>query len=136
MYLPCKCERMSENRMMKSLASLGSLVYSTEAGRMCPDCRQPQAACVCKQVAASQVLGDGVVRVQRETKGRGGKAVTVVRGLPLDATALTELAKKLKAACGSGGTVKDGVVEVQGDHVARVMSWLQAQGYKPKKAGG
>ncbi len=103
---------------------------------MCPDCRQPLAQCNCKEKAAAQVLGDGVVRVQRETKGRGGKAVTVVRGLPLDATALTEVAKKLKAACGSGGTVKDGLVEVQGDHVERVMTWLQAQGYKPKRVGG
>ncbi len=121
---------------MKSLASLGSLVYSTDAGRMCPDCRHPLLQCVCKQMDASRVLGDGAVRVQRETKGRGGKAVTVVRGLPLDATTLTEVGKKLKAACGSGGTVKDGLVEVQGDHVERVMAWLQVQGYKPKRVGG
>ncbi len=121
---------------MKSLASLGSLVYSTDAGRMCPDCRHALLQCVCKQMDASRVLGDGAVRVQRETKGRGGKAVTVVRGLPLDATALAEVGKKLKAACGSGGTVKDGLVEVQGDHVERVMAWLQVQGYKPKRVGG
>jgi translation initiation factor 1 len=127
---------LRENAGMKSFASLGSLVYSTDAGRMCPNCRQPQAACVCKQMAASQVLGDGQVRVQRETKGRGGKAVTLVRGLPLDAEALTALGKQLKAACGSGGTVKDGVIEVQGDHVPRVMTYLQDMGYKPKKVGG
>lgn len=121
---------------MKSLAALGSLVYSTESGRMCPDCRQALSQCLCQERAAAQVLGDGVVRVQRETKGRGGKAVTLVRGLPLDAAALADLGKKLKAACGSGGTVKDGVVEVQGDHVVRVMTWLQGQGYKPKRVGG
>ena len=68
---------------MKGLSSLGGLVYSTEAGRMCPDCRQPVAQCVCKQAARAVPAGDGIVRVQRETKGRGGKAVTLVHGLPL-----------------------------------------------------
>ena len=72
---------------MKGLASLGGLVYSTEAGRMCPDCRQPIAQCTCKQAARAVPAGDGIVRVQRETKGRGGKAVTVIRGVPLDADA-------------------------------------------------
>lgn len=120
---------------MKGLSSLGGLVYSTDAGRMCPGCRQPLAQCTCK-AAAPVPAGDGVVRVQREVKGRGGKAVTLVRGLPLDATALAALGKQLKAACGSGGTVKDGVVEVQGDHVERVMALLAAQGYRVKRSGG
>ncbi|MCE3270698.1 MAG: yciH [Ramlibacter sp.] len=80
--------------------------------------------------------GDGIVRVQRETKGRGGKAVTLVRGVPVDADALAALGKELKGACGSGGTVKDGVIEVQGDHVEKVMAWLQQRGYKVKRAGG
>lgn len=75
------------------------------------------------------------MRVQRETGGRGGKTVTVVRGLPLDAAALQQLAKQLKAACGTGGTCKDGVVEVQGDHVERVLAWLSQQGFAPKRAG-
>ena len=80
--------------------------------------------------------GDGIVRVQRETKGRGGKAVTLVRGVPVAADALAALGKELKGACGSGGTVKDGVVEVQGDHVEKIMAWLQQRGYKVKRAGG
>ena len=80
--------------------------------------------------------GDGIVRVQRETKGRGGKAVTLVRGVPVAADALAALGKELKAACGSGGTVKDGVVEVQGDHVEKIMAWLQQRGYEVKRAGG
>ena len=88
---------------MKGLASLGGLVYSTEHGRMCPDCRQPQAQCVCKVAPAPQ--GDGTVRVSRETKGRGGKAVTVIKGVLLESIALAQLGKQLKAACGSGGTV-------------------------------
>ena len=119
---------------MKGLASLGGLVYSTEHGRMCPDCRQPQAQCVCKVAPAPQ--GDGTVRVSRETKGRGGKAVTVIKGVLLEAIALAQLGKQLKAACGSGGTVKDGVIEVQGDHVAQIISYLQKQGHIVKKVGG
>lgn len=120
---------------LSGLSALGGLVYSTDAGRMCPDCRQAVAQCTCKQAQAVPA-GDGIVRVSRETKGRGGKAVTVVKGVALDAAALADLAKQLKAACGSGGTVKDGVVEVQGDHCDRVIAVLKAQGYVVKRAGG
>ncbi|MDD2546875.1 MAG: translation initiation factor Sui1 [Burkholderiaceae bacterium] len=120
---------------MRSRAGHGGLVYSTEAGRMCPTCRQPVAQCQCKARAAVPA-GDGVVRVSRETKGRGGKAVTLVKGMLLDAAALTVLAKQLKAACGSGGTVKDGVIEVQGDHCDRLIEVLKAQGHTVKRAGG
>lgn len=119
---------------MKSRGT-GGLVYSTESGRMCPVCRKPVAQCVCGKKAAAPA-GDGVVRVWRETKGRGGKAVTVVRGVPLDAAGLIKLGQQLKAACGSGGTVKDGVIEVQGDHADKVVGLLQAQGYTVKRAGG
>ena len=80
--------------------------------------------------------GDGTVRVSRETKGRGGKAVTVVKGVLLDSTALADLGKQLKTACGTGGTVKDGVIEVQGDHCDRVIQTLKMQGYTVKRAGG
>ena len=121
-------------KSLRDLGSLGGLVYSTDHGRMCPDCRQPQAQCVCK--AASVPAGDGIVRVSRETKGRGGKAVTLVKGVAMGADALTELGKKLKAACGSGGTVKEGVIEVQGDHVERVMETLKKLGHTVKRAGG
>jgi len=120
---------------MKSLRDLGGLVYCTDHGRMCPGCRQPQAQCVCK--AASAVpAGDGTVCVSRETKGRGGKAVTVVKGVLADAAALAQLGKQLKAACGSGGTLKEGVIEVQGDHVERVLEALHKLGHKAKRAGG
>ena len=100
---------------------------------MCPGCRRPVAQCSCRSAQAAPA-GDGFVRVLRETKGRGGKAVTVVRGIPPDV--LDSTGKALKAACGSGGTVKDGVVEVQGDHVEKIMAWLQQQGHKAKRAGG
>ncbi len=111
------------------------LVYSTEGGRMCPDCRRPLAACQCK-AAARVPAGDGIVRVSRETKGRGGKAVTLVRGLPLDDASLAALSKRLRSACGAGGTVKDGVIEVQGDHADRLVPLLQAEGWPVKRAGG
>ncbi|MBL8301823.1 MAG: translation initiation factor Sui1 [Ideonella sp.] len=113
----------------------GGLVYSTEGGRMCPGCRQPVAACVCRAARPGHA-GDGVVRVSRETGGRGGKAVTVVRGLALPADELAALGKRLKASCGSGGTVKDGVIEVQGDHRDRIVEALQAAGHVVKRAGG
>ena len=102
---------------------------------MCPACRQPVADCVCK-AAAAPPAGDGIVRVSRETKGRGGKAVTLVRGVPLAGEELAALGKRLRSACGAGGTVKDGVLEVQGDHVERVMALLQQQGLKVKRTGG
>jgi translation initiation factor 1 len=114
--------------------SLGGLVYSTDAGRMCPVCRKSQTACVCKANAAPK--GDGVVRVSRQTKGRGGKSVTLVKGLALDAVALALLGKQLRMACGTGGTVKDGVIEVQGEHCDAVILALQKQGFAPKRAGG
>jgi translation initiation factor 1 len=120
---------------MKHRSDAGGLVYSTEAGRMCPVCRKPVAACICASKAAAAPSGDGIVRVSRETKGRGGKAVTLVRGLALDAASLVKLAQQLKTSCGSGGTVKDGVIEVQGDHCEKVMAVLKAQGHAVKRAG-
>ncbi len=119
---------------MKNKAG-GGLVYSTEGGRMCPACRRPVAQCVCPPARAAQPPSDGIVRVSRETKGRGGKAVTLVKGLQLEAAALAALGRELKAACGSGGTVKDGVIEVQGDHCDRLVQLLQAQGRTVKRAG-
>ena len=113
-----------------------TLVYSTDVGRVCPGCGQAIAQCACK--AKARPAGDGIVRVSRETAGRKGKGVTVIRGVPLDDAALALLAKQLKAACGSGGTVKDGVVEIQGDHADKLMAWLQArpEGWKVKRSGG
>ncbi|CAG9244004.1 translation initiation factor Sui1 [Paraburkholderia caribensis] len=120
---------------MKS-GSKGGLVYSTDAGRMCPECRQALAACICQAVARTQPAGDGVVRVTRVTKGRGGKSVTLVKGLALDPLALAALGKQLRTACGSGGTVKGGVIEVQGDHCDRIIEALRKDGHSAKRAGG
>ncbi|WP_332875730.1 translation initiation factor Sui1 [Massilia sp. S19_KUP03_FR1] len=115
-------------------SSNSNLVYSTEGGRACPACRQPLAQCACQ--AKALVQGDGVVRVSRQLKGRGGKTVTLVKGLALDATELALLGKQLRTACGAGGTVKDGVIEVQGDHCEAIMAALRKHGHRPQQAGG
>jgi translation initiation factor 1 len=123
---------------MKQRNQTGSaLVYSTEAGgRMCPGCGEPVAQCRCKELAARVPATDGIVRVSHETKGRKGKGVTVVKGVALDAQGLAALGKQLKTACGSGGTVKDGVIEIQGDHRELVIAALVKQGHTVKRAGG
>jgi translation initiation factor 1 len=115
--------------------SKGGLVYSTDVGRTCPECRLAITECVCKAKARAAPLGDGMVRVSHQTKGRGGKSVTVVKGLALDSLALALLGKQLRAACGSGGTVKDGVIEVQGDHCELVMEVLRKHGHSAKRIG-
>jgi translation initiation factor 1 len=115
---------------MKS-SSTGGLVYSTDGGRMCPGCRLALAQCACK--ARTAPAGDGAVRVSLQTKGRGGKSVTIVKGLALDAIALALLGKQLRTACGCGGTTKDGVIEVQGDHCALVIATLAKHGHVAKR---
>ena len=121
----------------KNNQASSALVYSTEAGgRMCPDCRAPMAQCRCKELKARAPATDGIVRVSQETKGRKGKGVTVIKGLALDAAALAAVGKQLKAACGSGGTVKGGIIEIQGDHRELVIAALVKQGHTVKRAGG
>lgn len=112
----------------------GGLVFSTDQGRMCPDCRQPVEACQCGKSSAP--TGDGIVRVSRETKGRKGKGVTLITGVPLAEKELKALAKELKARCGVGGTVREGVVEIQGDQRDLLVPLLQARGWTVKRAGG
>ena len=120
---------------MKGRNLTGGLVYSTDSGRMCPACRRSIAQCACAQTAPV-AAGDGIVRVSREVHGRKGKGVTVVRGLALDTEALAQLGRDLKTACGSGGTVKHGVIEVQGEHRDRIIERLQAAGMTVKRVGG
>ena len=112
------------------------LVYSTEHGRMCPGCGEPIADCACRAFQAGAIpAGDGVVRVSRETKGRKGKGVTLIAGVPVDENKLRRLAKELKRKCGAGGTVKDRVIEIQGDHRDLLVEELTRQGFTVKKAG-
>jgi translation initiation factor 1 len=120
--------------MKKRSPRSGGMVYSTELGRTCPTCRRSLHQCACS--GASAPLGDGRVRVSRDTKGRGGKGVTVITGLPLAPDALDQLATALKKRCGSGGTVKNGAIEIQGEHRDTVMEELTRLGYAPKRAGG
>lgn len=122
------------SKKLSSLSALGGLVYSTDTGRQYPECRQPVAACACGQPQLP--AGDGVARVRRETKGRGGKTVTTVSGVPLVGEALKALAAALKKRCGSGGALKDGVIEIQGEHVELLLAELHARGFNAKKSGG
>ena len=114
------------------------LVYSTEGGRVttCPTCGVSYKNCQCSQPTPPTRKSDGIARVMRDRKGRGGKTVTVIDGVMGSEKELTTLAQQLKKLCGSGGTVKDGNIEIQGDHCEQVMAKLTALGYKVKRAGG
>lgn len=111
------------------------LVYSSEFGRMCPACKNPAASCRCAKLKTAP-KSDGIVRLMRETKGRNGKGVTLITGLPLAEDALKQLAKTLKQKCGTGGSVKDHTIEIQGDHRETLEKELKSMGYTVKRAGG
>lgn len=113
-------------------------VYSTEGGRVCPECHAPVAQCVCSRQGQTGPAPsvDGIVRLKRESKGRKGKGVTLITGVPLENEALKTLAKALKQTCGTGGTVKDGIIEIQGEHRETLARELRARGYNVKIAGG
>ena len=110
-------------------------VYASGVGAVCPGCGRAVAGCTCRAAGAPPRI-DGIVRVSRETKGRKGKGVTLITGVPGDEAALVALARDLKQRCGTGGTVKDGVIEMQGDHRDRIVDELQGRGFRVKRAGG
>ncbi|MCP4547200.1 MAG: translation initiation factor Sui1 [bacterium] len=112
------------------------LVYSSELGRICPQCEKPSKGCICKRKDAARPAGDGVVRIRREVKGRRGKTVTTISGLPLANDELRDLAARLKKRCGCGGSVADGVIIIQGDFRDVLRSQLEERGYRVKLAGG
>jgi translation initiation factor 1 len=113
------------------------IVYSTGVGRVCPGCRRPIDQCACRKSGGRPARPDaGIVRVARETQGRAGKGVTVIRGLNLDAAGLAQLAGELKRRCGSGGTVRDDVIEIQGEHRDVLVAELVRRGYAARRAGG
>ena len=117
---------------------LSGLVYSTEKGQLCPGCNEAIDACICSELDEQNRLAglDGVVRIRRETSGRKGKGVTTVSGIPLPEAELKTLAKKLKKSCGTGGALKDGIVEIQGDHREKLKAMLEKEGFTVKLAGG
>lgn len=104
------------------------LVYSTEVGRIKPQDRNDNTK--------SPPPTDSVIRLKRESKGRGGKGVTLITGIPLMPDQLRTLAKELKQFCGTGGTVKDGVIEIQGEQREKLKPFLEGKGYTVKIAGG
>ena len=112
------------------------LVYSTAHGKMCPSCNRPVSQCNCRKQKKAAPKTDGIVRVGRETKGRKGKGVTVITGVPLDNEEIKDLGRELKKKCGTGGTVRDGVIEIQGDHRELLVSELQKKGWTVRRSGG
>jgi translation initiation factor 1 len=110
-------------------------VYSTKTGTLCPGCGQPVPSCICKQRKLNED-GDGIIRLWRETKGRKGKGVTLVTGCQGTEEELKQLGKRLKQLCGTGGTVKNGVIEIQGDVRQKIQQELEKTGQKVKLAGG
>lgn len=117
------------------------LVYSSDGGRVdtCPVCGKPYKQCRCDKSVSNQTpakKNDGIVRIMRDRKNRGGKTVTVITGISAADDVIASLAQQLKKLCGSGGTIKDGVIEIQGDHCDKVQAKLTELGYKVKRAGG
>lgn len=122
--------------------SNGNIVYSTDGGRVdyCPTCGLRREACICQKKSSNRpkapTPNDGIVRLQRDRKGRGGKTVTLITGVRGGPASIEQLATTLKRLCGSGGGVKDGVIEIQGDHRERLAAKLAQMGYTVKIAGG
>jgi len=106
-----------------------------KVGGLCPNCRRPVRECVCPK-GVPGTAKPAAVRVGRETKGRAGRGVTTVSGLALPQAELAELAAKLKKRCGSGGTLRDGVIEIQGEHRDTIVAELSKLGWQAKKSGG
>lgn len=116
-------------------------VYSSELGRLCPHCGSPSGRCRCgrrrsKSEEATPPEGDGIVRVSRTRRGRKGKTVTLVSGVPVSAQALRDLTSELKKRCGTGGAAKDGIIEIQGDQRDALVNALEERGFQVKLSGG
>jgi translation initiation factor 1 len=115
------------------------LVYSTETGKICPSCQKPISKCTCKKKkpkTQTNLKIDCIIRVQREVKGRKGKTVTTVSGFQMNADEIKNLAAQLKRCCGTGGSVKDGIIIIQGDHRDTIVNELKNRGFKAKITGG
>lgn len=107
-----------------------NLIYSTDKGPLCPECSRPVKACVCREVKRSAVpVTSGKVRIRHETMGRRSKGVTIIYNLPLSEEQLETLVRRFKSTFGTGGTVKEQTIELQGDQRARVAVELRKLGY-------
>jgi translation initiation factor 1 len=123
---------MSRNRTKNT-------VYSTDKGRHCDNCNRPKTDCACGTLGATSSkdsMGDGIVRIQRQSKGRAGKPVCIITGLNLETAELKKIAKQLKAKCGVGGTIEQGNIVIQGDNRDTIKSELESRGFTVKLAGG
>ena len=118
------------------MASHSRRVYSTDGDNRCPTCSKALYKCRCPDTATAPPSHDGILRVQRESKGRGGKQVTVIYGINENTQQLKKLLKQIKSHCGSGGTVKDGALEIQGDQRDKIIKLLQSLDYQVKRSGG
>lgn len=115
---------------------MAGIVWSSDNGRMCPDCGKPKDICICSKSDKARQSADGKVRIMRDKKGRGGKVVTVIEGIPLGGKDLKSFAKSLKKKCGAGGTIKDGTVEIQGDNIEKLFPILEKKGWNVVRVGG
>ena len=137
-----ECKAANTNPFRRTFLKLkdkdnnSTLVYSTGLGRMCPSCGKQSDTCTCKKEKNNPAKADGNVRVERSTKGRKGKGVCLIKGIPFEDAQLNALAKQLKQLCGTGGTIKNSVIEIQGDHREMLVKELNKLGYNAKKAGG
>jgi translation initiation factor 1 len=114
-----------------------NIVYRSDVGRICPGCQRPIAQCACKDARGHlKRPSTGAVRVSRATQGRGGKVVSVITGLPLGEAELVTLAAELKRRCGAGGAVREGNIEIQGEHRDALVAELVRRGYAAKRSGG
>src|SRR5262249_48115008 len=136
-HLPRPCDHGTARGRSAPMsgAGRGRIVYSTDKGRLCPVCGWPASDCRCSSELAKgreEIPGRITAKLRIETKGRGGKPVTVIDALPRNDAFLRALAADLKRACGSGGSARDGAVEIQGDHRERLRGLLAAKGFAVK----
>ena len=110
-----------------------SFVFSTEHGKLCPKCEQPHSDCICIENRKKQVnVSNGPIQISRQSKGRNGKYVTVISGLPINQEELKETASNLKKTCNAGGSIKNNNIEIQGDQRKVVASKLREKGWQFK----
>ena len=121
------------------MAGNSRLVYSTEKGSVCPDCGRPVKKCACKRIKSESqfdVESDGIIRIRREKKGRKGKTVTTISGFQGSVDDIKQIVSDLKNKCGTGGTIKDGIVIIQGDHREAIQAELKKRSFQVKVTGG